>query len=664
VKKYMSEEQMKDNSGVAEFIYAPNIQRNRQLLQALRGRLWRKRCDGNFEETIGPINRHRARQLQPGYDPVSNDLLLELHCAAASAFDHVDKPEQVQEFIGPWASRVHYLVQTKLKELDENTGGVADEHRRSVLPDLMNQEHLWGMRSWLVQRMGVQQYRLRNYDQAYLYLNDALRLSQSLSQYWDLHRELEGATPGEPQRLKHLRRISVHASNRYWRGMVQMYRNQFDSAEMDFLAGLEIMAGSLARMDTVRAKPTVTLKANHGDEGLFVVRFARYITARILMGLGLLRFYRGELRDAKSTLLTALIMLSRDSLDEVRKQRCLSLLLSVQRMELDENDPLWQQRGNEIISALQQVAEGLRNRNHVNYLRARRTEALVRLRLADLHMRKTECPGSMAHVKDHLANALQIARDNSRMASRDSKELLQSEHVKLRVFIRQQRLGLDSFGDMPDQDPIELGDYLLKHPAMSGHPLIRTATLVTVGQALLERYKFGVAKNLKDLTRAESLLLQARQLSPHNMQTRLLCSLQMVRIAALRGDTDTAICELQKWEIPSQESTPWIRAIRNEAEAEIKSQGAGRLILEKEHLKGHGVYPTIDRKVREFLHKHVAAEGVPRTQMAKRLGISRQSLYAWEEEFAQVLQLSPEEEDSRHSVKVGTPSHGNEERSE
>jgi len=563
-------------SGTAQF----KVDREHpKILPALRDRLWRYRSTGNFEGTIPEIHRYLSDVRQSSYDPVTNEVLLELHCAAASAFDQVDDQRQVQAFLEPFSAALYYIVQT-----------ILNDHRASGLStattlDLQAHSHLWWLRTWLVQRLGVQQYRLGNY-----------------------------------------------SSNRYWRGIALLHHGRFADAQADFVESLQIMADKHAELERGIKTADAKRGAYLDRRDSYVLQYARYVTSRTLMGLGLLKLHCGELTEARTNLSTVQIMLARDSNDDLRRQRCQSLLLSVQQVALDNSQPDWASRGKEIILSLRLVAKALRKRHLVNFLRARETEALVHIRLADLYFEKMGQGGPDDPVRLNLQAALAIAEDNAGFSVGNVRELLQSRLLKLRVVSRQARLAWAGKGSPPGDDPIELGNILLSQRAISGFPLILADTKIALGNAYARRYRFGNSRNLPDLAIAEKLLLEARDMAGHNLQTLVLCSLYLARILVWRGNFDKAQFELERWGLTAERGSPWVRALRDEVQLELRALSTGKLVIDDSKLTGTGIYTAIHRDLRRFLLKQMP-DGLSHKEIATKLGVSRQTVYTWQNEL-------------------------------
>jgi len=362
------------------------------------------------------------------------------------------------------------------------------------------------------------------------------------------------------------------------------------------------------------------------------MQYARYVTSRTLMGLGLLKLHCGELTEARTNLSTVQIMLARDSNDDLRRQRCQSLLLSVQQVALDNSQPDWASRGKEIILSLRLVAKALRKRHLVNFLRARETEALVHIRLADLYFEKMGQGGPDDPVRLNLQAALAIAEDNAGFSVGNVRELLQSRLLKLRVVSRQARLAWAGKGSPPGDDPIELGNILLSQRAISGFPLILADTKIALGNAYARRYRFGNSRNLPDLAIAEKLLLEARDMAGHNLQTLVLCSLYLARILVWRGNFDKAQFELERWGLTAERGSPWVRALRDEVQLELRALSTGKLVIDDSKLTGTGIYTAIHRDLRRFLLKQMP-DGLSHKEIATKLGVSRQTVYTWQNEL-------------------------------
>ena len=130
-----------------EFKIGPKLARLNDTVRGLR-------FLGDYRFARPLLRRSLADRSQRDYNPTTNPLLLKLHCAAFSVFDHLGEFEEAQQYIAKWGGETQPLVADFLERIDDATRkGVP----LSELPP--EDEDLWHSRGWLLQCCGVSAYR-------------------------------------------------------------------------------------------------------------------------------------------------------------------------------------------------------------------------------------------------------------------------------------------------------------------------------------------------------------------------------------------------------------------------------------------------------------------------------------------------------------------------
>lgn len=558
------------------------------LIQLCRD-LYPLRCRGAFAEIAAQIFGPLLAETESNqYNPTRDEVLLELHSIASATLDNLGRYEEARKFVSRWASDTEWEVSSFLRSPNRESGDDIPVEQRALL----------SAQSLLLQRCGVAEYRACRYDHARGYLKSALELSE-----WLISRMPKDSAPNLL-----LPPAGLVATNAYWLGCVELYQNRFFKAEEKFVMGLSVLTKAVQSRESASSQ---RITEEEAANRLASKQLAVYVTARLLLGLGLLNFHRGRLTDAKSNLLTANMLLYRDSSDQLRLLRSRLLLLSVDRINARDEATL-----KEIEKSVQELANEFQRLGHLRYFcRAQWTLGLVLVDLANLCVQ----PEQAAERAGYLSDALQIA-ERDRLASDSVTDQLQMDILKLRILRK-----LDQ-----TTEAIKWGEFVIDRRTTKDQVFLHVESLMALAHVYYRNYELYA--DLNSLTSARSLVLKAQEEATveGNYRAQALCTLHLARIADKMGDHLQALHLFGEWRhIEQLVEHDWIKYFAFKVKSEIESSNSVTFTIESES----DLYKQLNRKLRQFLINNFANEKND-SAAATKIGVSRQTLAEWRKDLA------------------------------
>jgi tetratricopeptide (TPR) repeat protein len=519
---------------------------------------------------------------QPDYNPLSDPLLLRLHCLAASAFDQFGKYGEARIFIDKWASGIQFEVAPCIRELN------AKLCAKPVTAPLSTNDfppHAFE-KGWFLQVAGILHYRGSKFDIAREYLKDSILLFKGLLNL----QPPPGSSP--------LFMLTMLSTSHYWLGCVDTYANRFKEAMENIVNGLALEADA-SEMSVPRS----------GQQARFE-RFGKYNTGRLLMALGLLHYHMGALDQARHNLLTAKVFLRRDSQDIPRQLRADMLLLSVRRME-HSGDQHSEEIFHKIIHDLTLLAQQLEGKHERYSRRAKWTIGLTWLELADIYKYANNAPKQAAALQEirRILDDVGAYPHTSTVSDQ-----LQLDVLKIRTLTR-----------LKDLDTaIDWGLHIIRQPQNRDHSLLYTEALFALSHAYYDRWKNTNIPS--DLNEAMKHVVKAQEVGHENPRARAYCCLQLTRIFNAMGLHSEAAQQMAKWDDEYADTIQlgWIKRFATRIKAEMYAKDT---LVFSRLPDTERVYDFFEEKLKQFLLKQVAH--LPPDLAIKKLGISRMTYYKW-----------------------------------
>lgn len=595
----------------------------------LRDRLNALRCRGDFGTVRQLVRQTAQSRLSPGYDPTRDEVLLELHCIASSAYDHQGDHEKARQLISPWAAKLEIELILFI--------------RRSVtVPPA--EARLWYARSWLFQRHGVSFYRAGEYKLGSEYLNISRDLNRIVfDSYGGLLPNAEKRIWAELDRddvtfLPQVSCLVLWASTQYWIGCLHTYQNEFQQAEADFADGMHLLQTVVRRLSKPVLQRDNATDASNSEREL-LKQASLYLTARILMGIGLVKFFKGAYRDANSDLLAARILFAEHSIDEIRQRRTDLLLVSVRRHQARADKE-------KLTLLLEVYLKPIRDdfasppTEHKRYwVRTQVTIGRLLMDLAEMHLSPQKKQEDFERASGYLEEVegilTEIAPDPS--SNTYTPDRLQAEQLKIRLLRNRQKLwDLARIGADHDYlgEAIERGKATCDQLSTQQHPMLYTDILIALGHALFQRSKRAGGGATADLNAARDCFLKVRQNASSNDRVAAMCDLHLARIYHFLKEKAASEGMMRSWERREH-------VIEDPNHLDFAKEVWGLISREDtitfdiKDAPAINVYDHMEGELRKFLILRTTAD-LSDTAAAARLGISRQTLYKWREE----LQLS------------------------
>jgi tetratricopeptide (TPR) repeat protein len=574
----------------------------------------RGRIEGSLikiESTHGQGQENVESSLKP-YNPVLDVALAELHVIASATYDRLGEYTIAGNFVIRWASEVQLRVMELSRTRSE--AGSSSETKNPLgkgQPVASPQatadgQWFWYVRILFLQQCGISMYRMSRFEMARGYLRDALFLSQFLLE--DLRNGLH-----PPLKLEEV--ITAYSNSCYWLGCVETYANEFQQAEEYFTNGLKAIASHLEgahRGD----------RPDSEDDKEDKARCSR-ATARLLLGLGLLRFHMGALAHARSDLLSAKVLFLTDPGEISRRLRADLLLLSVDRVESSDDQEKLMAILDELLD-LQEKFSAAGTRHDRYRSRTRWTIGLIKLDLADLYWRPGDLPKHETEKERAalLADALKIATEENSRAYGSQSDQLQFEILKIRTYRRLQQF----------KTAIDLGTVLINAQETRNHPLLHTEILISTGHACFNLWQ--AEKRREFLFQAQSLITEAAERSLKNPRAQAVCRLHLARIASALGQTSLAEKEFERWTYIASviDKVKWIELFAKRVREQLDAGAGDAFVVRMSELPETRAYDEMMRRLKRFLLDRVVADNKKEVG-AYVLGVSRQTLHSWEQEL-------------------------------
>jgi hypothetical protein len=585
------------------------------LLDELR----RFRLTGELQRAKTRIEAALSREPRDKYQPIADITLLELHATSSAIYDRLGQYDEARDFVLRWASEIQFQVVEFRNEVDKASHDQIKSKEELRFPgDAMtwDERSFWHVRGVFLQQCGVAMYRVSKFDAAREYLKDALWLSSLLLER--MRRTVE--SPAEQPLRSPQEIITTYANNCYWLGCVETYTNELDEAEKYFLSGLRAVADEFE----------CERKIAHDHD---IVRCNR-ATGRLLLGLGLVRFHKGAMTQAKSDLLAAKVLFSGDPGENIHRLRAELLLLSVDRTESGEDKTKLKQT----LKALQVLSErfsgkgsddsALVTRHERYYARTKWTIGKTMLDLSDLYRRSSDPVGTVSEEAEKeriklLEATLEIAESDSLRAHGSQSDQLQFDILRIRALRRLERF----------EKAVVFGRFVINRPGTQGHSLLHTEVLISLGHACYNFWKSR--KQSEHLLEAKKLISEAAEKCSKNPRAQAICKLHLARIAHAQGEDNVAEKEFaaSTYLAGVIDKVKQVEVFSRRVERELNSGSADPLIFKITDTPDSNAYHALERQLRRYLMERVAAGMNNKDAAAAKLGVSRQTLYTWAQEL-------------------------------
>ena len=508
-----------------------------------------------------------------------NALHLKLHSVIAFIDDSLGDYDAAERWVTFHGPQVMTRLMESLESITTADGRVRDERRDLLFA-----------RTWFVLRYAVSRYRRSKFTES----RDALALCAECSGLLvDMDYGQENAVRTAVDGVLML------ASVCYWKSCGLVYTTSLEEAEKGFMEALRLIS---ERAHDRTSRDWSDAEAVHAD----------YISGKILLGLGLVKFRQGALASAKSHLLAARSLLRRAPDDEIRLNRAKLLLLSVERILVhSQGDPLF---------AVIKELEKLKFPSHKTY------QCRTLLTLANAYVSLSDAKWDLPELGKEACLA------KAKALTEEAKELC--DETKLTDYLECRMLVsriLRKQGNRREAATIArstLDDFKTKHE-WEQHPFHHTQALMTDGHAW---YKLGKdSQKREDLDKAADSFSKAIGLSHGSALLQGRCHLYLARVYHELRQPREAWDHYQMWEkIENLVESGAVGELATRVRQELE---VGMLVIRGEQVPDKDAYYACELRLRDFLLNHVL-KGLSDTAKEKRLGKTRGTITKWEHEVA------------------------------